>query len=332
MADQSKRFWERPEGIFALVMAALILGGLSLAFLYFVMPIISTILASALYSLVLALGIGVLTLPIWNARARTVLWVYYTSACRAALGAVIELDPIGILRERAKDAREREGRFQEQLDNLAGHVNATKKIIAKNKHDAEEALGMAKAAAGKAGMQTAFTLQTRKYEQLNESNQKLQEVVDRMSSVLAILKRMKEMTGALAADIEQTVEIQSQQRKALLAGYGAYKEAKGLLAGEGSEREMFDLAMEKLADDYSLKMATIENFAESSKGLIQSFDLKDEAAQQQMLARIADLEQHGLAIEANPATRTRVAAGEPDTFDDLLSGPNTRGAARHDHR
>lgn len=334
---QSKSYLQRPEGKFGVFLLLMMAGGV-LAGLYFLLPFLVVILTNLLYAGLLCMALGVMSLPLIDKRLRTILVVYYKAMTRWLLGKAIELDPINILRERVKEDREHSEEFQQQIDNLQGNLNGIARKIQERESQAQEALNMAKAAKAKKGMETAFMLQSRQYDRLIQANKDLVELRDRMARVLTMLKRMKEYTDAMVTDMEQTVAIQSEQRKMLLAGYSAYKAAKSIIAGDADEREMFDMAIEKLTDEYNTKMASIENFAEASKGFLQTFDLKNDAAEAQMLARIEQLEKQGLASGINdaapPRVALRVANGSdapavaadtpPDSFDDLLR----RGAGR----
>jgi|SRR5271166_580384 len=327
--QQPKSYLKRPEGAFGVTLL-LLLGAAGLVGLYVLLPFLVVILTNLLYAGLLAGALGVMSLPLIDKQLRTTIWVYYKTFTRWLLGKAIELDPIGILRNRAEDMREKSGSFEEQIDNLTGHCNGIRHQIEKNKQGAEEALGLAQQAKGRKELQGVFLIQSRQYDRLIASNKQLQELLDRMQRILTMLKKMKQVTDTLCEDMEQTVKVQSEQRKMLLAGYGAYKAAQSLIAGEADQREMFDMAMEKLADEYNVKMAAIENFAESTQGLMQGFDLNNEAAAAKMMARIEDLEKQGLASgldDGPPRVALRVgdvdpaAASEeasPDSLDELF--------------
>jgi len=328
MADQIQTSaLKRKETIFRNTFTLALLGGAGAVAAFFILPYIAIILTNLLYCGLLALGVAGLGYMVMDKQIRTIVWVYYRSFTHWLADKSISIDPIGILQNRVEDGRDRSEHFGEQIDNLSGQLKNVANQIKQYNKEAQEALEQARVAKNHPDQEANFMLQSRQYDRLQESSKQLQEMHDRMQSVLATLKKAKQITDVIVTDTENTVKVQRKQRDMMKAGWSAYQEAQALMSGETTEREMFDLAMEKLAVDYDTKMAAIENFAEESKGLFQNFDLKNEVAASQMLARIQELEKKGGLIETQPprvALRvdTNVVA-PPGGFDDLFNSSNS---------
>ena len=105
------------------------------------------------------------------------------------------------------------------------------------------------------------------------------------------------------------------------------------MAGGGAEREMFDMTMEKLTDDYADKMGEIETFMDMSKTVINGIDLDQGIYEEDALAQLKAWEDKGSKILNHegtkvrveiPATNTnlRVEEPSPENFDDLFSNNN----------
>jgi hypothetical protein len=77
--------------------------------------------------------------------------------------------------------------------------------------------------------------------------------------------------------------VKEQERKALLAGYGAFTSAMKVMKGDPDKRELFNQAMEFLAEDYSMKVGQIEDFMRTSQGFIQTVDLENGVFEQDAL-------------------------------------------------
>lgn len=328
MADTSLQTssLKKKEDIFRNGFTLTLLVGFGLIIAYFVLPYLAAILANLALCGVLALGIAGVVYVLLDKQMRTIWKAYYRSMTRWLAGQVVDLDPIGILQNRVEDGRARSEHFREQIDNLSGQLKNVEKQIKAYKAEAEEATNLANAAKGRPGMENTFLLQSRQYKRLDDSAKQLQELVDKMRGVEKVLKKFKEYTDFVVTDTDNTVKLQRKQRDMMKSGWSATKDAQALIAGESTEREMFDMAMEKLAVDYDTKMAAIENFAEESKGLFDTFDLRNEAAAASMLSRLEGLEKKGEGLTTQPPrvalrvdTSNPPEAASADSMDDLFN-------------
>jgi len=56
--------------------------------------------------------------------------------------------------------------------------------------------------------------------------------------------------------------VKEQERKAIRASHSAMKSAMNIIAGNSDKKEMFDRALEVIADDVSMKIGEMERFME----------------------------------------------------------------------
>ena len=204
---------------------------------------------------------------------------------RALTGFVIEIDPIGILKNYVEDMRKNRASMDGQIGNLRGHIQNLSGIIATNEANRVKSLKMA-GQAQKQGLAPAFQLNARKAGRLEQSNMTLQTLLDKMTGLDKLLNKLRDTTDIMVQDMEDEVQVKEQERKALLAGYGAFASALKVMKGDPDKRELFNQAMEYLAEDYSQKVGQIEDFMRTSQGFIQTVDLENGVFEQDALDKL----------------------------------------------
>jgi hypothetical protein len=330
--DDPKSWFKRTEGKFGTAVTLAMLGGGAAAVLYFwgvILPWLIMMVSGTLTLIALCAIIATIGVVIFDPKWRNLISYGYKSAMRGLTGLFIEIDPIGILKTYVSNLRSRLEEMDQSIANLVGQLGKLKIQIEKNEANRVHSLKLA-GEAQKHGndMRNTFVLQSRQAGRLGKSNMTLQNLFDRMSNLLRVLKKMRDASALLVDDIQGEVEVKTAERAALLAGYGAFSKAKKIMQGGGDEREMFDMTMEKLADDYGLKMGEIESFMDMSKSVIDGVDLDNGIYEADALASLEAWEQKSqnlllsnppLAVRVDTQPTTRVATeADPSSFDDLF--------------
>lgn len=319
----SKSFWKKPEGTTGkIILGALAVAGGLLVYKY--LPILLEwlvmVLENAVYAGILGVALLVLTSPIWNARVRTLVTYMARSFLRAITGWFVEIDPIGILKNYVEDLKKSLATMDKQISNLWGHITRMKNIIAQNKAEQEHSLKLAGVAKEK-GIKTAFQLNARKAGRKEKSNRSLQEVLTKMEALHKLLSKLRETSDFTIQDMEDEVQTKEQERKAILASYGAFTSALNVLRGNPDKRALFDQANEYLAEDYARKVGEIEDFMKVSEGFIASVDLENGVFEEDALAELekrldSQTEQMLLApVERRVRVDTTAGDDEPDPDD-----------------
>jgi len=328
MTTKSKSFLQRPEGKTAIVMPLLILAPIAV-FVFINLPLIMAWLILALTNTLYAVGLcavlALLFVLVTDKRIRTLAWLGYKAFTRWLTGKFVEIDPIGILRSYVDDLHERREVMRTSIDSLAGQLKTLGGQIQGNEAERERSLKLAGQARQKEDMRKVFILQSRKAGRFEKSNMSLRDLYNRMEKLLIGSKKVYESAEFLIQDIESEVEVRTAERKALLAGYNAFKAARRIMEGGGDEREMYDLALEKLAEDYGLKMGEIETFMEMSQGFIQSVDLENGVYEQDALDQLDQWDKRSEAIlmgksehpAAMPQTRVAPMLNAPSQISSL---------------
>lgn len=323
-----------------------ILGAFAGLGIYFWGIIVPFLLDAATNTLKLAgicAALGLLAYVVFDKNMRMLGLYAYKSWTRWLTGQFVEIDPIGILNTYVNRLMERLEEMDKALGTLRGQRDKLQATIAENeanrvRQDKLAQQAHQRAESGDASMKQEFALRARQAGRLEKSNMTLQKLLDRMEALLKAMLKMRDASALLTEDIKGEVEVKTAERKALLAGYNAFSKAQAIMAGGGAERELFDMTMEKLTDDYADKMGEIETFLDMSKTVINGIDLDQGIYEEDALARLKAWEDKGskllntpakTRIEAPSATNYRVEEpSSPDGFDDLFSNDPNNTRAR----
>jgi hypothetical protein len=248
----------------------------------------------------LCAGLGLIAYVVLDKKMRMLGLYAYRSWTRFLTGQFVEIDPIGILNTYVSRLKERLEEMDTSIGNLRGQRDNLKKTIEKNEADRIHNLKLAQQAQKHVEMKQELALRGRQAGRLQKSNMTLQNLFDRIEVLLHTMQKMREASALLCEDIQGEVEVKTAERKALLAGYNAFTKARTILEGGGSEKELFDMTMEKLTDDYAAKMGEIEGFLDLSKSVINGMDLDNGIFEEDALNQLKAWETKGSTLLSNP--------------------------------
>jgi len=291
---QPKTFWKRPEGKTGMLFMGL-LGAGGLYGLYKVLPFLINIVENTLYLGVLLAVLGALIYIILDPKMRNLIFYMYKSFMRWLTGIFIQIDPIGILKSYIDDLYNNLKKMNKQIASLKGQMKRLQTIIYDNKKNINNNLKLASAAKEK-DKKGIMILKSRKAGRLKESNLKLDELYKKMEILYRVLVKMYENSEILLEDIEDQVMVKEQERKAVRAGHSAMKSAMNIIAGNNDKKEMFDRALEAIADDVSMKIGEMERFMEMSNNFMDSIDLQNGIFEEEGLELLEKWENEGVSL------------------------------------
>lgn len=320
MSDlQTQKSWfSRTEGKFGTAFTIgmlVVMGATAVYFWGIIVPWVVTMLQSTLTAAVLAAVIFAIGWVVFDPRWRNLVFYGYKSLMRLLTSAFIEIDPIGILKTYVKTLTEKLQEMDASIASLNGQRQKLRNQIDKNEHDRVHNLQLAQQAQKHGDdMRTAFVLKARQAGRLQQSNLTLQNLLDRMDMLGRVLTKMRGASAVMIEDIQGEVDVKTQERAALLAGYNAFSKAKKIMDGAGDDRELFDMTMAHLTDDYGQKMGEIETFMDMSKGFIQSVDLDNGIFEEDALAQLDAWEKKGQSLILGTATTGAHSLPQDDRF------------------
>ena len=319
---KSKSFWERPEGTTGMIIGIpLILGG---GYgLYHLLPYMIDLMENMIYLTCMGVGLTAALFIGFDKRFQTLIWNMYKSAMRGLTGIFVTIDPIGILKNYVDALKANAGDMDKQIGKLRGQMRILKDTINQNEKQRVSNLQLA-SQAKQQDKQSMVILKSRKAGRLEESNMTLQNLYQRMEMLYRVLGKMYETCLILIEDMSDEVEVKSKERQMILSSYSAYKSAAKIVNGEPDKKEMFDQAMEYLAQDYGNKLGEIEHFMDVSKSFIDSVDLQNGVYEESAMKQLEAWEKQTDSLLLGDQKRVLISQSkDPAQVIDLNMAHNT---------
>ncbi len=275
-----KHFWDRPEGTTGMItigVLALGLYALAKSLLPSILNLLDMAIAVVGKAIVLTAGCALLFALIYVLTSRsfqTAVSAIFKSAMRAVTGKIVEIDPIGIMRNYIDTLKSKKVVMDRNVAALNGQITLIKQRIEKNKNNMDNAMRTA-AVAKDRGMQMQFSLQARSAGRLEKSNITYQQMLDKMTILYRALKKYQEATAVTIADLTEEVQVRSDEREAIIKASRAMNGAMSILRGSGPEKELFDQAMEFTVADYGQRLGEIDDFMDTTKSILEGMDLQN---------------------------------------------------------
>jgi hypothetical protein len=291
LPKKSKTFWQSPGGKPGTLLSWGLLAGLGYG-LFKIMPFVVDLLQNAVTATALGLGLFAMIYVIRDKQVHTIVWNMYKMIIRRIATAVVEYDPVAIAKNYIDYLRERRAYMADRMQYMRGVMNSTREAIEAQTQERTDSLMTVKAAQGKEGdeFRAAATLHARKAGRRAEFIGKLEKLMVKLETLYRVLNKLIMAADFTIEDLSDEVDLQSRQRKAVLAAYSAYQAGLDILRGDADKKAMFDQAMEYMIDDAATRVGEIDSFLEMSEGFLATIDLQNMAFEEGALAQLEDWE------------------------------------------
>jgi len=289
-----KSFWKRPEGVTGGLFALAALGGLGFV-LFTALPTLIILAQNTLYLGIMIVAIAALLYMVFDPKMRNLIWYSYKSVMRWVTGIFVQIDPIGILKSYVEDLRDNLRKMNKQVGILRGQMHKLQETINNNKKEISNNLALANKAKERE-KQNVMVLKARKAGRLKESNVKLEDLYKKMEVLYRVLVKMYENSEIMMEDLKDQVSVKETERKAIHASHSAMNSAMSIISGNGDKREMFDMALEAIADDVSQKIGEMERFMDLSTNFMDSVDLQNGVFEEQGMSLLEKWEKEGTSL------------------------------------
>jgi hypothetical protein len=240
---------------------------------------------------------------ILDPKMRNLIWYMYKSVMRKVTGVFVNIDPIGILESYVDDLKSNLRKMSEQIGVLKGQMRKLKTIMDSNTKEIDTNMKLASKAREK-GMEKQMILSSRKAARLKEVNAKYDKLHNRMQILYRILSKMYQNSEILIEDTADNVALKKQERKAIRGSHSAMKSAMSVISGDPDKRAMFDMAMERVADDVADKVGEMERFMEMSSGFMDSIDLQNGVFEEEGIKMLEEYEKRSNILLMGDGTNT----------------------------
>src|SRR6201998_2102727 len=291
LGQDLKSFWSRPEGktgmIFIGLAAAAVVYGWGM-----IVPFIVSMLADTLHMIGLAAILAAVLFLIFSSRTH----LLFRLLMRAITGMIINIDPIGILKDHLSQMRKRRDVMSQQISNVSGQIQYLKNIIDKNKALANENMRLA-AHAKKIATSTAdqneqlrMALQMKakanQAGRLQKSNLSYQQLLNKLQNIYDLLSKWAVHIDFYIEDTDNEVKQAEIEYKTINAAYRAYRTALAVIRGTGDEKELYNQTMENLAEEAGRKLGEMEDFQRLAQNFMDTIDLENGAVETDALGQL----------------------------------------------
>ncbi|HET9405991.1 MAG TPA: hypothetical protein VFO39_02015 [Candidatus Sulfotelmatobacter sp.] len=296
LSDQMKSFWARPEGKTGMI--AIVLAAAALVYGWgMIVPFIVSMLADTLHMVFLALILAAVLFVLFSSRTH----LLFRLLMRAITGLIINIDPIGILKDHLSQMRKRRDVMSQQISNVSGQIQYLKNIIDKNQAMANENMRLA-AHAKKIATSTAdqneqlrMALQMKakanQAGRLQKSNLSYQQLLNKLQNIYDLLSKWAVHIDFYIEDTDNEVRQAEIEYKTINTAFRAYRTALAVIKGTGDEKELYDQTMEKLAEEAGRKLGEMEDFQRLAQNFMDTIDLENGAVETEALQKLDAYEQ-----------------------------------------
>ena len=299
--NESKSFWQRPEGITGgIFLAALVVGGLALLNQF--LPVLLGLMQNTLYLAGMIAALGALVFLFTDPKMRNLVWYGYKGIMRWITGIFVRIDPISVLKSFIEDLEKNLRQLSRQIGALRGQMRQLKGTMDGNTAEIQKNMSLA-GRAKQQGDEKNLALATRKAGRLQEANAKYDELYRKMEILYRLLTKMYENSEIVLEDTKDQVNLKEQEYRAIQASHSAIRSAMSILSGNPDQRVLFDQAMESLADEVGRKVGDMERFMDTSRNLMDSIDLQNGVFEEEGLQLLEQWEKQS-PFAAPPASKT----------------------------
>lgn len=292
--ESTKSFWKKPEGkTGGLLMAALIgVGG------YFFYQALPTLLKMAQDTIKLGFMVFIISVVVWavtNERIRTTVWYLFKSLARLMTSAVIELNPIAIMKSYIEDLKEKQRKITKGLSELVQQKSALilKKEEEENRAKAWENKALAARRAGDEIRAKAFATNMAKS---REYAQKLDKLVSKIFLIEKILTKISDSTAIYIETTTNEVRIREDEYITYKKSNNIMKTAFAIISGDGTKKEIYDEAWEVSIEQMGANIGEIESMIQASNTFISSIDYQNATWEESGLMALEQIEKKALGL------------------------------------
>ncbi len=273
MEESKKSFLNRPEGITGM----LTIGAIGIAGLYFwgkIVPFLLLMVTNTIYLIGGLLALGGILYVLFDPRLRNLVWFMYQAAMKSITSAFIEMNPIIIMKTYLDHLKDKKAEMWAQIEKLAQQIGVLRRTINTNQTDIERSRLVGKKAI-ELNNQHETQLAANKIGRLEDSNNKLNNVLIVMEKTLGQLEAMHKNAEFFIIDMESEIKTKENEYKAIKASSNAVKAAKSILNGDKNKKMMYDESLEVLSEDMGKRVGEIEFFMKTSASFIEKMDIQN---------------------------------------------------------
>jgi phage shock protein A len=292
ITGSGKPWYKKSENFIGAPVVGLLLAAVAVYVGVNVLPYVILAATNTIYAVVLMGVLAALTFAALDKNVHTAVYYTWKSITRAIGYAIVNQDPIGVIETSIKIMQGRLAEMMQNKNEVGGQLRGLQAKIKQNADRAE--LDMKKAQqADKTGDTNGKTLMAMEAQQLLLSNKNLTETKNKIELMFRVLDKMVSTVDFNIKKTSSDLEIKKEERKAIMAAHKAMTSGWKIIGGSGPEAEMFNRAMENIAETANQQLAEIDNIMDLSQGIIKGVDLEKGVIQDDALKMLEQWEKGG---------------------------------------
>ena len=256
------------------------------------LPYVILAATNMIYAAFLIAVLGAITVAVLSPEVHTAVYYTWKSITRAIGYAIVNQDPIGVIETSIETMKAKLTEMQSSKNDVGGQLRG---LTAKIKANADRAeLDLKKAQqAEKSGDIQGKTLMALEAQQLLTSNKNLTDTKNKVELMYRVLDKMVSTVDFNIKKTSTELEIKKEERKVIMSTHKAMVLGFKVIGGTGPDAEMFNRAMESIADTANRQLAEIDDIMDLSQGIIKGVDLEKGVMQDDAMKMLDQWEKTG---------------------------------------
>jgi phage shock protein A len=257
-----------------------------------VLPFVLLAATNTLHLVVTLAALGGITFVALDKDIHTAAYYGWKSITRAIGYAIVNQDPIGVIETSIKTMKDKLAEMSQSKNDVGGQLKGLQAKIKENSARAEADMRKAQLAE-KQGDTNTKTLMALEAQQLVTSNKNLTETKNKVELMFRVLEKMVSTVDFNIKKTSSELEIKKEERKVIMATHKAMVLGFKVIGGTGPDAEMFNRAMESIAETANRQLAEIDDIMDLSQGIIKGVDLEKGVMQEDAMKMLEKWEKEG---------------------------------------
>jgi len=205
-------------------------------------------------------------------------------------GAVgVKTNPIAILEGYVDDLKKKRIKMVKGRKVMMRQISNVEGKRQKRSEEYEEYKSLA-LAARKRGDKTLEGRNAGRAIQLETIIQKYQAMVDKMSFLLKVIKRMEKASDTMISEISFKVGLKKEEYEMMKTSHGVISDAWAIVKGGTSQKQLYDEAWDYVTEQTEFRVMDMENMLHGMQDFMDNVDLKNEASLEKGLIKLDEWE------------------------------------------
>lgn len=321
LVGKAKSFWDTKEGTTGMIVGLSIFGALGYG-AYKIMPFLANLMENTFYTIAFgALSVALFYILVIDGTLRSRLWLSYKLLMRAATYSIIAFDPVGVLRELQKKAKQRIEDIATNRNAVNGQVKQVDATVASLQQDEKNLINRLEIQRKQGADELEVRSNLSKLGKVRAAILRMQKAQTQVQGFYTQLNRALKALQMIDSDIDFEINIQEREYKAVNATHAAWKAVRAAFKGSDEIDSLRADTLAYMAEDYGNKLGAIESFMDDSKAFIDGVDLQQMMYAEDGLKVLEGLNSYDLnVVQSKPALSQSV----PNVFQPMNITPGVK--------